>query len=338
MPAAAPATIRALTRTERGIVLVRAGPMLDLRPGEALLRLVALGLGSPDLAIAAGRHPFRGIMGREFIAVVESINPRPGRMTDGDWIGKRVVGQPFIPCASCDLCRGGLGPVCRAIIRPGLSGRDGGAADLFTYPIACLHDVPGRVGDEAAVLSFSLAAALRAVRLCGADARSNLTVLGDGAIGLLCAQVAAAEFPRTRLLGLRPAGYELCERWGIPHRDAREAGERHDQQAVIDCTNSPAGMELASGLVMPRGRIVRVQRGLPETAGQNGPPGLWSALEREVTLIGIAPPTPVEALAALAAGRYDVTPLVTERLMLEQGPAALLAAAETGAIKVIVRA
>ena len=76
--------------------------------GEAVVRPTRLGIASPDLAVADSRVAFTGVMGHEFVGVVEKVVPKPGREEDVKrWEGKRVVVGINIVCGRCERCRAG---------------------------------------------------------------------------------------------------------------------------------------------------------------------------------------------------------------------------------------
>jgi threonine dehydrogenase-like Zn-dependent dehydrogenase len=53
-------------------------------PGEALVRVLRAGICNTDLELTRGYYPYTGILGHEFVGVVE---------TPGDWRGRRVCGE-----------------------------------------------------------------------------------------------------------------------------------------------------------------------------------------------------------------------------------------------------
>ena len=55
-------------------------------PGEALIRVLLAGICNTDLEITRGYKGFRGILGHEFVGVVE-------RCEDPQLMGQRVVGE-----------------------------------------------------------------------------------------------------------------------------------------------------------------------------------------------------------------------------------------------------
>ncbi|MEZ4612938.1 MAG: alcohol dehydrogenase catalytic domain-containing protein [Caldilineaceae bacterium] len=61
------------------------------------------GICATDLElIRSYKGGYRGILGHEFVGVVEAAPGQPA------WVGRRVVGEINIGCGDCELCRSGL--------------------------------------------------------------------------------------------------------------------------------------------------------------------------------------------------------------------------------------
>ncbi|MBL8991608.1 MAG: alcohol dehydrogenase catalytic domain-containing protein [Phycisphaerae bacterium] len=315
-----------------------AAPVPAPGAGEALVRPRRMGVGASDLAVAGGRTGFRGVMGHEFVGVVEAVNGPPDAVER--FAGKRVVGSAVIVCGRCDMCRAGLSGHCRARTVLGLHGRDGCFAESFTLPVANLVEVPADVDEEQAVFASPLAAALHTRQMFRVEGKPYITVLGDGRMGLLVAQVMAPLNARVRLLGRHAEKLGLCDKWGIRHRLVDEAGRRQDQDVVIDCTGRPDGLATALGMVRPRGKVVLMSAPAPAggagaPTGVAGPIDLSPIVTGEIEVVGSRCGSLAEALEALRRGRVDVLSLITRRARLADGPRAIESAGR-GQIKVLM--
>ncbi len=326
-------------------------------PGEALVRPRRMGICSTDLEIIRGGSRFVGTLGHEFVGTVVEVNAgdkgvaAPGALAalGKSLKGRRVVADINVVCGKCEMCRAGLKAHCRNRTVIGCAGRDGCFADLIAVPIANLHVVADKVDDDQAVFAEPLASAAHVAQMLRHDSRQYVTVLGDGKIGLLCAQVAARLNPSVRLLGKHPEKFGLCEKWGIKHRHIDEVGRRQDQDVVIDCTGSASGLELAMQLVRPRGKIILkstispipVLPGAP-VPGANHPAwavpmNLAPIVINEIELVGSRCGPIDVALGMLERGEVNVLPLITRRTRFEEALAAL-EAAKQGQIKVLLEA
>ena len=126
------------------------------KPGEALVRVRAVGINHVDLDHRAGtsRIPvtFPHILGREFAG---ELAGNAGDFKEGDrvWVTCRI------PCRKCELCLAGRDNLC---VKEGYFGLDipGGYAEYVAVPIANLNALPSHVRFEdaaAAQIAFGTA-------------------------------------------------------------------------------------------------------------------------------------------------------------------------------------
>ncbi|MHC4083425.1 MAG: alcohol dehydrogenase catalytic domain-containing protein, partial [Planctomycetota bacterium] len=284
-----------------------------------------------DIELCRGLFDFSGTLGHEFVGSVESINgdDRP------ELVGKRIVGSPAAVCGRCDMCVTGLSNHCRHKTVLGMQGRDGCLADWLVLPVTNLVPVPDSVDDDHAVFVGPLAAAIQSARQLTIEGKPYITVLGDGPLGLLMVQVMAKLNASVRLIGRYSEKLALCEKWRVKHRHVDDIGRRADQDIVVDCTGSPAGLELAVQLVRPRGTIVlktiyALAKGVPADLDRA------PIVMKEITLLGSRWGPTGEALSTIARGAVDVVSLIGKRMTLNDGPAVLNTAAQPGMLKVLV--
>jgi alcohol dehydrogenase len=301
-----------------------------LAPGEAIIRPLLVGVCSTDLEICRGYMNFRGVLGHEFVGVVEqldkNVDDRARKL-----LGKRVVGTINCVCGKCDMCTGGLRNHCRSRTVLGISGRDGCFADRFALPAANLLPVPDSLDNDHAVFTEPLAAACAIPQQVRVEGRPYVTILGDGRLGLLVAQVMAKLNASVRLIGKHENKTSLCEKWGVKHRLAAELIPHADQDIVVDCTSSAGGLELAMKLVRPRGRIV-----LKTTVAQQKGVDLSPLVVNEIQLVGSRCGPFPEALSMLSAGQVDVLSLISRRYKFADAEKALASAAQPGVIKTLI--
>ena len=79
-------------------------PIPNPPPGEALVRVVRAGICNTDLELLRGYYPYTGILGHEFVGVVEQ---GPEHLQ-----GRRVVGEINAVCGQCRFCRSGQPTHC----------------------------------------------------------------------------------------------------------------------------------------------------------------------------------------------------------------------------------
>lgn len=121
-------------------------------PGEALVRVRAVGVNHVDLDVRAGtaRIPlkFPHILGREFAGEVAALGSAGSSHKEGDrvWVESRLA------CGQCEFCLTGRDNLCAT---GGFFGMQlpGGYAEYVKVPIASLHPLPAAVSFEAAAAS-----------------------------------------------------------------------------------------------------------------------------------------------------------------------------------------
>ena len=310
----------ALVQTEDGPRLQRDRP-LAARPGEALVRPLLAGVCATDLEIARGYMGFDGVLGHEWVGHVTDA-PDPA------WIGQRVVGDINCPCHECATCRAGRPTHCPHRTVLGILGRDGAFAEALSLPVANLHLVPPWVPSECAVFVEPLAAACEILEQVHVRPSDVVVVLGVGRLGQLCARVLALTGARVHAISRNPARLELLPDAVTGHPTPDDAPTA---DLVVDCTGAPAGLELATRLVRPRGTIV-----LKTTVHDPAPvqPTPW--VIDEVTLVGSRCGPFEPALRLLASGAVDPRPLITARLPLADAEHALHLAAQREHVKVLL--
>ncbi len=158
-------------------------PIPEPLPGEALVRVLRAGICNTDLELIKGYYPYTGIIGHEFVGVVEQ-GPK-------QLINQRVVGEINAACGDCRFCRRGQPTHCENRTVLGIVNRHGAFAEYLSLPIENLHLVPENVSTAAATFTEPIAAALeiqQQIQICKDD---RVLVVGDGKLGQLIAQTLA---------------------------------------------------------------------------------------------------------------------------------------------------
>ncbi len=316
--------------------LVQDAPEPVAVAGEAIVRVVRAGVTAAEVAAARGLVPAApAILGHEFVGVVERVEAAAGRERDQALVGQRVVGSIEVACGKCDLCRRGLSNHCRDLGLIGLAGRNGCLAERVAVPVRSLAALPAAVSDDAGVFALGAAAALHAAQLVRLEGRGYITVLGDNVAALLAAQAMAKLNASVRIVGSDPTCFTRAEKWGIKHRGIDDVGRRHDQDVVVDCTGTSAGMDIALRLVRPRGTVIVGATTAPVWETTSGL-DLGLVPRHEVEIVGARGGRVADGVAAIVEARFDVVGLITRRVKLSEGVAALRAAGEAGQIKVVI--
>ncbi len=289
-----------------------------------VLRSAGAGASTGTGAGGGGAAAFQGVLGHTAVGEVESVDggTSPGKGRAGasgrpsDLVGRRVLVAPHVACRSCDMCRSGLRLHCRQRRMLGICGLDGCLSERFAAPAENLLTVPDDLDDDIAVFGSIVAAGVQAVRQLTIEGKPYITVLGDGPVALVCAQLMARLNASVRVIGRHLHKLAVCERWGIKHRPLSEIGRRADQDIVVDCTGRPSGLSAALELVRPRGQILSKSL-MVDRGGTDDRAGHLSRLVAgEVTLLGSGFGPMSEALSLLARREVDVLGLIDRRCRL----------------------
>ena len=309
-----------------GLRLEKNYPTPTPPQGEALVRVRQAGVCNTDLELVKGYMNFTGVPGHEFVGVVEQAAGRE------ELIGRRVAGEINAACGACEACRANRPTHCPKRTTLGIARRDGTFADYFVLPFENLHPLPDSVSDDQAVFVEPLAAACEILEQVNIRPTDRVAVIGDGKLGLLCAQVVALSGCNLIAVGRHAEKLQILQRRGIVTTTDPNAVEPGSQDIVVEATGTPSGFAAARQMVRPRGTIV-----LKSTyQGEALPVNLTMIVVDEITLIGSRCGPFEPAIRLLANRQIDVVPLIQARFSLNDGVAALERAAAKGTLKVIV--
>jgi len=289
------------------------------RADETLVRVVLSGICNTDLEIARGYAGFNGTIGHEFVGVDES--------------GRRVVGEINAGCGNCDLCLAGDSRHCATRTVLGIHGRDGAHAEFLQLPKVNLLPVPDGVPDEHAVFTEPLAAACGILERVTINSDDRVAVIGDGKLGLLCAQVTALTGASLLLIGKHAPKLRIAERRGIETTTPTRAAKRKRQfDVVVEASGSASGFGLALELLRPRGQLVLKSTFHGKTELDAAP-----IVVDEISIVGSRCGRFQPALDLLQKKAVDVDSLISEEYPLAKGVHAMRRAATKGVLKVLLR-
>ena len=294
--------------------------------GEAVVRVLLSGICNTDLEIARGYAGFNGTIGHEFVGIVEDSPVT-------SLVGQRVVGEINAGCGKCELCRAGDPRHCPNRTVLGIVGRDGAHAEFLKLPAENLLRLPTKISDSHAVFTEPLAAACGIVERTSIRSSERVAIIGDGKLGLLCAQVIALTGAETLLIGKHRNKVRIAERRGIETNTPQQAKKRSRQfDVVVEASGAAAGFGLALDLLRPKGRLV-----LKSTFNSTTEIDAARIVVDEISIIGSRCGRFKPAIDLLKKGAVDVESLISEEFPLYEGIQAMERAGSKGIMKVLLR-
>ena len=317
--------MRAFVITGPGKAEVQHVAPPEARPGEVIVEVERAGVCGTDMEFFTGdmsylhtgqaQYPIR--IGHEWSGTVRAV----GDGADSGWLGRRVTGDTMLGCGRCHRCLGGLQHVCADRYEIGIrNGWPGALAEQLPVPVKALQALPDTVDAALGALVEPGGNALRAVR--GADLRAGqrLLVLGPGTIGLLAAQIAAAQGVEVHVLGRSDTSLQFAASIGFAGVWTRQSLPDLPWDAVIDASNAAELPAVAADLVEPGHRVVYV--------GLSGEPSLLDTrtlVLKDVTAVGVLSASGGFAgtVELYASGAVDPRPLIAATVSLDEVAAVL---------------
>lgn len=298
-----------------------------------------------DMEATAGGSP----MGHEFVGVIEDLGSDVATLRKGDF-----VVAPFAwSDGTCEFCREGLQTSCLHGGFWASNGIGGAQAEAIRVPLADGTLVKVPVDEDSELLPSLLTLSdvygtgYHAAKMARVTGRTTVTVIGDGAVGLmavLSAKRLGAE--RIILMGRHQVRTDLGVEFGATDVVA-ERGEEgiakvleltggRGSHAVLEAVGHRPAYDQALGVVRPGGIISRV--GVPQY--EDAPIGFGSMFGPNVTLTG--GPAPVRAyieelLPDVLDGTVNPGRVFDSVISLDEVPAGYRAMDERTALKVLVR-
>jgi 2-desacetyl-2-hydroxyethyl bacteriochlorophyllide A dehydrogenase len=307
-------------------------PMPVINPNQVLVKVKYAAICHTDIIIKDGVRPFGPspfIPGHEFCGeIVET-----GGEVWGLKIGDKGVVRQIVVCGHCRPCLTGKTHQCEQYDELGVKS-DGGFAEYCAVPAGNFHKLPDGISLEDVVLCEPLANAVSAVRR--ADIRPNeaAVVIGPGAIGLMCLQVAGLLSPsRLILVGTRDerlaVGKQVCPQAECVNiRKENQLRylndvllEGHGAHSVIECSGTRDGMELAFSLLGHYGTIC-FEGSVPHDATIPFTPNLLRENGNAHGICGWEPQDFQAALDLIVLRKVATLPLITHRFPLTEWPEA----------------
>ncbi len=298
--------------------------------GEVTVAVAGCGVCHTDLGFiddgVRTNHPLPLTLGHEISGRVVAVGEGAG-VTEG----QAVVIPAVIPCGECDLCRRGLGNICRAQKMPG-NDIHGGFASHINVPATGLCPVNeeqlaaiGMTLPEVSVLADAVTTPYQAAKLAEIAPGDLAVVIGVGGVGGYAVQIAhamgatvvAIDVDAAKLAPLADHGAALViDASQVDGRAikqqirefAREQGLRSTEWRIFECSGTAAGQATAFGLLTHGGHLAVV--GFTMEKLELRLSNLMAFNARAQGNWGCLPEYYPEALELVLAGKIEMKPFV----------------------------
>ncbi len=299
------------------------------KEGEALIRVTLAGICNTDYEITKGYMGYVGILGHEFVGVVEEVNG-----PDKSLVGKRVVAEISYGCddPSCEWCAKKNYRHCPNRHTLGIWKKDGCFAEYMTMPVNVLFEVPENVPDEQAVFVEPLAAACEITEQLHIEPTAKVLVLGDGKLGLTTALTLHAQNFDVLLVGKHQNKLDIAEAQGVKTQLLNTFTPKKEYDVVVEATGTASGFETSMSLTKPRGVLV-----LKSTVASGKELNLAPIVIDEITVLGSRCGQFAPALRLLKNNRIDFKPFITKTYSIDDALEAFEANKAKDSIKILIK-
>jgi (R,R)-butanediol dehydrogenase/meso-butanediol dehydrogenase/diacetyl reductase len=265
------------------------------------------------------------ILGHEFCGEVHEV----GAGVRGFEVGQRVASLPWITCGECEACARGEGYHCRRNRVLGLGQLPGGYAEYVMCGERSLLKLPENVSSREGALVEPLAVGLHGVNRARIQPGIGCVVMGAGPIGLAALTWCKAKGANPIIVSELAAGRaDLALKLGateIVNPTQQKPADRMREltgkppELVIECIGVKGTLGAAIDIAGTHGRVVVIGACLePDTIVP------MKCLMKEVSVefaIGYTKAEFEETIEALANGKVNAKPLITDVIGLDEVPA-----------------
>ena len=305
-------------------------PMPKIKDNEVLIKTSMVGICNTDYEITEGYMGYKGVLGHEFVGVVDSV----GACVDKNLIGKRVVGEINCACNDCPYCHQNLQRHCPNRSTLGIWQKDGCFSEYFTLPKENIIEISSNIDDITATFTEPLAAAYEILEQIHIQPTDKVAILGDGKLGLSISLVFSAMNINYVHIGKHEEKLAISKNLGAKTMLLNEITDkdRKSFDVVIEATGSTGGFETSASLTKPRGTLV-LKSTIVAREGLN----LASIVVDEIKIQGSRCGQFKPVVKLLENKKIDVTPLVSGIYDVDDFEQAFEKNSQKGTLKVLVK-
>lgn len=313
---------RAAVMTELGRIEVQERPMPSAAPGQAVVKVHAVGVCGSDTTYF--RHGRIGdwvvngdiILGHEAAGEVVEVGEGVENVRPGD----RVAIEPGTPCRNCAQCMAGRYHLCVDFVFLATPPYDGALVQFIALDARTLFPLPESMSYEQGALVEPLSVGLWGCRRADLQPGDDVLVTGAGPVGILAAEAARALGARTvTVTDVSEYRIGVAQRHGFAVEHTSEPG-RATFDVLLECSGAPGVLAQGMARLHEAGRAAMI--GLPKESVEL-PLSTLNAREVSLALVNRYQNTWPLGIALIASGRVNVDDLQTHSFPLSQTAEAL---------------
>jgi 2-desacetyl-2-hydroxyethyl bacteriochlorophyllide A dehydrogenase len=301
-------------------------PMPKAAPGQVVIKVHDCGICGSDLhAVQLGNIRADSIIGHEFSGEIHEV----GAGVVGFRTGERVASLPWITCGECESCARGEGYHCARRKVLGLGQLAGGCAEYVACGERSLLKLPANVSSREGALVEPLSVGLHGVNRSGVKPGMGCVVMGAGPIGLSAIIWCKAKGANPIVVSeLAPGRADLAMKLGateVVNPTIHKPGDRmraltgRPPELVFECIGVKSTLSAAIDIVATHGRVVVI--GVCQEPDSIVP---VKCMMKEVAIdfvMGYTKGEFEETIEALATGKIDAEPMITDVIGVDEVPA-----------------
>lgn len=265
-------------------------PLPELKKGEVLIKIKACGICSSDYdrVYKTGTYHFPTILGHEFCGeIVQTADD-----VSKDFLYKRVVVFPLLPCKECVSCKEEHFAQCSNYNYFG-SRCDGAFAEYIAVPLWNCQFFDTSLDFDVAALCEPAAVAYHAVRLGNVSKNQTVCIIGTGTISILCGFWAKKQGARVIFVGRNTRKKEFLDKIGFHEclldvegwdNTLQQITNGHGVDVALECVGSNRALETAITSLKQRGTLILV--GNPDGDKLIARKVYWKILRSEIIVKG----------------------------------------------------
>jgi threonine dehydrogenase-like Zn-dependent dehydrogenase len=326
-------TMRAVVFRGRNDIGVEEVPKPRPGPGQAVIRITTTTICGTDVHIVKGEYPVKPglVLGHEPVGVIEALG---AGLEDEYTVGQRVVVGAITPCGQCFYCLNGTHSQCHGPLGGWRFGNtiNGAWAEYLLVPDARANLAPipqGLTDEEVLLVTDIFSTGLSGAESGNVKVGDSVAVFAQGPIGL-CATLGARLRGAALIVAIDslPHRLEVARRFGAnviinykeqdPVAEIKRLTDGRGVDVAIEALGQQATFENCLRSIRPGGTLSSLGVYSGKIVAPYEP--FYAGLGDQKIVTTLCPGGKERMrrlMAMVAAGRVDLSPLITHRFALE---------------------